>query len=360
MRASPDMPSQEFLNAGHAAVEWIGGYLESLGERAVFPDLQPGDVASRLPQCAPAAGEPIERILEDFRDIIVPGITQWNHPRFHAYFSVSASSPGIIAEMLTAAMNVNGMVWKSSPAFTELELRVVGWLRQWLRLPETFFGLIYDTASVSTMHALIAARDYVDPESRTRGSRGDLTVYTSGQAHSSVEKGAMAIGIGQDNVRKVPVDVEFRMIPQMLAEMMRSDVNAGKRPCCVVPTVGTTSTTSVDPVREVIRIASDYGAWSHVDGAYGGCAGIVPELRWVMDGVESADSFVVNPHKWLFTPVDCSVLYTSRPDILRRALSVVPEYLRTAQDSQAVNLMDYGVPLGRRFRSLKLWFSTLR
>src|SRR4051794_3084077 len=201
-----DMPVPEFRRAGHEVIDWIAGYLDSIGELPVLPHVEPGEVAAQLPASAPDCGEPIDRILRDFRDIIVPGLTQWNHPRFHAYFSVSASAPGVLAEALTAALNVNGMVWKSSPAFTELEMTVMRWLAQWLGLPEKFFGQIYDTASVSTMHALIAAREFIDPESRTRGMRGDLTVYTSEQAHSSVEKGAIAIGFGQDNVRRIPVD----------------------------------------------------------------------------------------------------------------------------------------------------------
>ncbi|MBC8167428.1 MAG: amino acid decarboxylase [Bryobacteraceae bacterium] len=351
-----DMPPEEFRRAGHEVIEWIAEYLDGIRNLPVLPAISPGEVRAQLPQTAPDTPESIDRILDDFRNIIVPANTHWNHPRFHAYFSVSASSPGILAEALTAALNVNGMVWKSSPAFTELELTVVDWLRQWLGLPDSFLGVIYDTASVSTMHALIAARDFVDPDSRARGSRGDLIVYTSEQAHSSVEKGAMAIGIGQDNVRKIGVDAEFRMRPELLAQALEQDVGTGKRPCCIVPTVGTTSTTSIDPVSEVIDIGARYGAWVHVDGAYGGCAGIVPEFRYLMDSVDRAHSFVVNPHKWLFTPIDCSVLYLSRPEHLRRALSLTPEYLKTTEDDRVVNLMEYGVPLGRRFRALKLWF----
>ncbi len=352
-----DMPHEEFLEAGQEVLRWIADYLENIRDLPVLPRVQPGDVSAQLPVSAPETGEPIEDILRDFRNIIVPGNTHWNHPRFHGYFSVSASRPGILAEALTAALNVNAMVWKSSPAATELEVRVLSWVREWLGLPDTFFGTIYDTASISTMHGIIAAREFVDPESRTRGMRGDLTVYTSEHAHSSVEKGAMATGFGQDNVRKIAVDDRFRMIPGALAAALKEDVARGKRPCCVVPTVGTTSTTSIDPVREVVALAREYGAWVHVDGAYGGSAAIVPELRaQLMDGVELADSFVVNPHKWMFTPIDCSLFYTSRPDVFRRALALTPEYLKTAQDNIAVNLMEYGVPLGRRFRSLKLWF----
>jgi aromatic-L-amino-acid decarboxylase len=322
----------------------------------VLPALKPGELENALPSAGPESGEPFERIFADFRELIVPATTHWNHPRFHAYFSVSASAPGILAEALCAAVNTNGMVWKSSPASTELEEVVLAWMRQWLGLPECFFGVINDTASVSTMHALTAAREYADPESRTRGSRGDLTVYTSEQAHSSVEKAAIAIGLGQDNVRKVAVDCEFRMRPDALAAAIRQDIAGGKRPCCVVPTVGTTSTTSIDPVRQIVDTAAEHDIWVHVDAAYGGCAAIVPELKHILDGTSEAHSLVVNPHKWFFTPIDLSVLYTRRPDVLRQAFSLVPEYLRTTEDSRAVNFMDYGVPLGRRFRALKLWF----
>jgi aromatic-L-amino-acid decarboxylase len=351
-----DMPPDEFRSAGHDVIDWITGYLHELRNLPVLPGVQPGELRHSLPSSGPESGEPIDRILKDFDSLIVPANTHWNHPRFHAYFSVSASGPGILAEALTAALNVNGMVWKSSPACTELELVVTDWVRQWLGLPDTFLGTIYDTASVSTMQALAAARDFVDPESRIRGVRGDLTVYTSEQAHSSVEKGTIAVGLGQENVRKIAVDAEFRMRPEALDAAMAADVSNGKRPCCVVPTVGTTSTTSIDPVSNVVEIARRYGAWIHVDGAYGGCAAIVPELQHILSGTESAHSLVINPHKWFFTPIDCSILYSSRPDILRRAFSLVPEYLRTQEDGEAVNLMDYGVALGRRFRSLKLWF----
>jgi aromatic-L-amino-acid/L-tryptophan decarboxylase len=350
------MPPEEFRRAGHEVIEWIADYLANIRELPVLPRVAPGDLRNALPASAPESSESIDDILRDFRELVVPANTHWNHPRFHAYFSVSASGPGILAEALIAALNVNHMLWKSSPAGTELELVTLAWLRQWLGLSDKFFGMIFDTASISTMHALIAARDYVDPECRTRGSRGDLIVYTSEQAHSSVEKGAIAIGLGQQNVRKIAVDAAFRMRPDALRTALEMDVAAGKRPCCVVPTVGTTSTTSIDPVKEVVAIANALGAWVHVDGAYGGCGAILPELRHILDGVENAHSLVVNPHKWLFTPVDCSVLYTNRPDVLRSALSLVAEYLRTGQDETAVNLMDYGVPLGRRFRSLKLWF----
>ena len=351
-----DMSPQEFRKFGHEVVDWMADYLADIRKLPVLPRMEPGELASRLPASAPETGEGFDQIFQDFIQSIVPATTHWNHPNFHAYFSVSASGPGILAEALAAALNVNGMLWKSSPAATELEQVTTRWLLEWLGLPSRFFGVIFDTASTSTMHALAAAREFVDPDARTRGSQPGLVVYTSEQAHSSVEKGAIAIGIGQENVRKIPVDGAFRMRTDALAAAMEEDQRAGRKACCVVPTVGTTSTTSIDPVPEIVEIAGRYGAWVHVDAAYGGAAAIVPEFRHVLAGTEAAHSFVINPHKWLFTPLDLSLLYTSRPEILRRAFSLVPEYLRTAEDSRAVNYMDYGVPLGRRFRSLKLWF----
>ncbi|MEP6536789.1 MAG: pyridoxal-dependent decarboxylase [Bryobacteraceae bacterium] len=352
----PDMSPDEFRRAGHEVVDWIADYLAGIRDYPVVSQVQPGELTQLLPTSAPLQGESIDDILTDFRSLVIPAVTHWNHPRFHAYFSVSASAPGILAEMLTAALNVNGMVWKSCPAATELEQVTLGWLREWLGLPEEFFGIIHDTASISTMHAIAAARELVDPEARTRGSLPNLTVYTSSQAHSSVEKGAIALGIGQDNVRKIPVDADFRMIPAALAQAMEQDVAAGRKPCCVVPSVGTTSTSSIDPVPAIADIAERYHAWLHVDASYGGPAAVVPELRHIFDGTSRAHSLVVNPHKWLFTPIDLSAFYTRRPDILRRAFSLVPEFLRTAEDGSVVNYMDYGVPLGRRFRALKLWF----
>src|ERR1700733_3803496 len=350
------MDNEEFRRYGHQVVDWIADYLEDIRQYPVLPDMQPGDLMDRLPAHAPDDGEPMDAILEDFQSSVVPALTHWNHPRFYAYFAVSASHPGILAEMLSAALNVNGMLWKSCPALTELEQVTLGWLRQWMGLPPEFFGIIYDTASISTLHAIAAAREMADPESRTRGNAPGLGMYTSEQAHSSGEKAGITLGIGQDNIRKIPVDDAFRMRVDLLREAVARDLSAGKRPFCIVPTVGTTSTSSIDPVNAVADVAEEYGAWLHVDAAYGGAAAVVPELRSILDGAQRAHSLVVNPHKWLFTPVDLSAFYTRKPDILRRAFSLVPEYLRTTEDSRAVNYMDYGVPLGRRFRALKLWF----
>ena len=351
-----EMNNEEFRRYGHQVVDWMADYLENIRDYPVLPAMQPGDLVDRLPASAPEHGESMDAILEDFQHSIVPALTHWNHPRFLAYFAVSGSPQGILGEMLTAALNVNGMLWKSCPAVTELEQVTLSWLRQWMGLPQEFFGIIYDTASISSMHAIAAAREMADPEVRTRGNTGRLVMYTSEHSHSSIEKDAITLGIGQDNVRQIAVDENFRMRVDILRERMEADRRAGWTPFLVVATVGTTSTSSIDPVPAIADVAEAQGVWLHVDAAYGGAAAVVPEFRGILAGAERAHSLVVNPHKWLFTPIDLSVFYTSQPEILRRAFALVPEYLKTGQDSRAVNYMDYGVQLGRRFRALKLWF----
>ena len=350
------MTAEEFRRHGHHVVDWIADYLDHTDRYPVLPRIKPGELADALPACGPEQGEPMEAILADFEKRIVPATTHWNHPGFMAYFAISGSAPGILGEFLTAALNGNGMLWKSGPAITELEEVTLRWLRQWSGLPEDWFGITFDTASTSSMHAIAAAREVSDAESRTRGAMPGLTVYTSEQAHSSIEKGAISLGMGQNNVRRVPTDGEFRMRPDALESLIEGDLAAGLKPCCVTATVGTTATTSVDPVPEIAEICRRHKIWLHVDAAYAGSAAILPEFHWAFEGCEHADSLVTNPHKWLMTPVDCSVFYTRHPDVLRRAFSLVPDYLRTADDPRAVNLMDYGVPLGHRFRALKLWF----
>ncbi len=347
----------DFRQAGHRAVDWICDYLEHTRRYPVIAPIKPGDLIDALPASAPDRGEGFDQLLADFDRLILPAVTHWNHPGFLAYFATSGSTPAILGEMLAAALNTNGLHWKTSPAIAELEQVTLGWLRQWMGLPAEFFGIIYDTASVASLHAIAAAREMVDPAARENGSRNDLVLYTSEQSHSSIEKGAIALGVGQKNVRKIGVDAEFRMRPDLLAAAVEQDLKAGKRPFCIVATVGTTSTTSVDPVPALADLADRHGMWLHVDAAYAGNAAILPELKPLFAGMERAHSVVMNPHKWLFVPVDLSAFYTRRPDILRRAFSLVPEYLRTAEDPRAVNLMDYGVPLGRRFRALKLWFT---
>lgn len=336
----------------------MADYLAGVGSLPVLAQVRPGAVREQLPQLPPEAGEDLRAVLSDFRDIVIPGITHWNHPAFFAYFSVSGSGPGILGEMLAAALNVNAMVWRSSPAATELEEVTLDWLRQLVGLPEGFDGTINDTASHSVLYALAAAREVAYPESHRHGLFGmpKGRVYASEHAHSSVEKAVLTLGLGQDGYRPISSDDAFRMRPDALVRALEEDAGAGIRPVAVVATQGTTSTTSVDPVDAIAPIARRFGAWLHVDAAYGGPAAIVPELRPLFAGWEEADSVVINPHKWLFTPVDCSVLYCRRPRELVRAFSIVPEYLRSAETGKARDLMDYGVALGRRFRSLKLWF----
>ncbi|HEY1938136.1 MAG TPA: pyridoxal-dependent decarboxylase [Candidatus Angelobacter sp.] len=347
---------EDFRRAGHETVDWIAAYLSNVADMPVLAQTKPGDLLDALPKSAPEKGESFDAILRDFDRLVMPAVTQWNHPRFFAYFACTGSTPAILGEMLAAALNTNGLHWKTSPAVAELEQRALDWLRQWIGLSDAWFGIVYDTASTSSMHAVVCARELVAPEVRTEGSRNDLVLYTSDQSHMSIEKGAIAVGVGQKNIRKVPSDSEFRMRADTLAQMIEEDKQAGKRPFCVVATVGTTSSTSIDPVPQIAGIAEQHGMWLHVDCAYAGAAAILPEQRHIMAGVERAHSLVFNAHKWLLTPIDLSAFYTRRPDILRRAFSLTPDYLKTQDDPRAHNLMDYGVPLGHRFRALKLWY----
>jgi len=355
-----DLPPDEFRRLGHAAVEWIARFLEAPDRFPVLARVKPGQVREGLPAAPPKAPEPLDRVLADFERVIVPGLTHWNHPGFFAYFAISGSVPGILAELYAAALNVNAMLWKTSPAATELEEVAVDWLRQLLGLPPGFRGVIYDTASISTLCALAAAREAAGLGVREAGLAGrpdlsPLVVYTSEHAHSSVEKGAIILGLGQDHVRKIPTDDAFRMDVAALARAVAADRAAGRRPLAVCASVGTTATTSVDPVPAVADLAAREGLWLHVDAAYGGVVALVPECHTVLAGCDRADSIVVNPHKWLFTPIDCSVLYCRRPDVLKRAFSLVPSFLQTPEGSAVENYMDYGPQLGRRFRALKLW-----
>ncbi len=362
-----DMDPDAFRRHGHRVVDWIADYLDGVGDLPVLAQVSPGNVASRLPAAPPDDPEPMDAILDDIDDVVLPGITHWNHPAFFAYFSITGSGPGILGEALAAAFNVNGMLWRTSPAATEVEEVTLDWLRQLLGLDDGLHGIIMDTASMATMVALAAARERAGFDIRRRGMSGRddlplLRVYTSDQAHSSVEKGAIAIGLGQQGVRTIPSDAQFRMRPDALRTAIEQDIAAGIHPLAVVATVGTTSTTSIDPVPAIANVIADLaptvgpgGIWLHVDGAYGGMTAILDEMRPVVAGVDRADSFVTNPHKWLFTPIDCSAFYVRDPDVLRRAFSLVPEYLTTSDAATVTNYMDWGVQLGRRFRALKLW-----
>ncbi len=354
------MDPEEFRRLGKQVVDWIADYLNDASKYPVLSRVKPGDIRAQLPAVPPTQAEPMQNVLTDFERVVLPGITHWNHPGFFAYFAITGSAPGILGEMLASALNVNGMLWRTSPAVTELEEVVLDWLRQMLGLPGSFKGVITDTASVSSLVALAAARESIQRTIREEGLAGRtdlprLRMYCSDQTHSSIEKAAIVLGIGQQGVRKIPSDHAFRMRADLLESAIREDRKNGWLPFCVTATVGTTSTTSIDPVRAIAEICRREALWLHVDGAYGGVAGIVPELRSALDGCELADSFVVNPHKWLFTPIDCSCLYTRHVDVLTQAFSLVPEYLRTAEQG-VTNYMDWGVQLGRRFRSLKLWF----
>jgi aromatic-L-amino-acid decarboxylase len=354
--------SRDALNEqGRAVLDWIGNYLEHPENFPVLSKSKPGEIRASLPASPPRESETLDAILADFQSKIIPGITHWNHPSFFGYFATSSSVPGILAELLSAAIDVKAMLWKTSPAATELEEVVTDWLRQMLGLSDGWFGITTDTASMSTMLAMAAARE-ARPELqiRERGMAGRtdlprMRIYCSFHAHSSVDKGALALGFGLENVVKIPDDEQFRMRPDALAAQIAEDRANGYLPLCCVATVGTTSMTSIDPVPAIADICRREQVWLHVDGAYGGMLAIVPEYRTLLDGVEGADSLVVNPHKWLFTPFDCSVLYLKNPDILKRAFSLVPEYLVTREQDSVVNYMDYGVQLGRRFRALKLW-----
>lgn len=354
------MDSAAFREHGRAVIDRIADYLAHPENVDVLPDIRPGAVRDQLPSAPPEQPEPFDRILEDYDRIVVPNTTHWNHPGFFAYFGITASGPGILGEALAAALNVNAMLWKSGPAQTELEEVTLGWLRQLVGLPEGFHGVINDTASSSTLYALAAAREATGLDIRARGlvGRGDLRplrVYTSEEAHSSVDKAVITLGLGHENLVRLGTDDAFRMAPDRLREAIRQDRARGFHPLAVVATIGTTGVTAVDPVPEIADICEREGLWLHVDAAYGGSAAVVPEMRHVLDGCHRADSLVVNPHKWLFTPIDCSAAYTRHPEVMRRAFSLVPEYLETGE-AGVTNLMDYGVSLGRRFRALKLWF----
>lgn len=353
---SAAMTPDEFRTAAYQHADWISRFWENVRQFPVTASIAPGELRTALPQSAPEHGTPIEQIFADFQSTIVPALTLWNHPRFFAYFSVSSTPPSVLAEFLTAALNVNAMLWKSSPGATELEQVTLSWLRQWLALDESWFGIIYDTASIGVMQAIGAAREWIDPECRTKGMRPGLTIYVSEHTHSSAEKAAITLGFGQENVRRIAVDGQYRMRPEKLQEAIEADLRAGKRPCCIVASVGSTSTSAIEPVGLIADIAERFGVWLHVDAAYGGPAAVLPEMRHIFDGVERAHSLVLNPHKWLYVSIDCSVLYTRYADIFRRASSLLPEYLKTPEDGQVVNYMDYGVQLGRRFRALKLWY----
>jgi aromatic-L-amino-acid decarboxylase len=361
-QAALDMDPATFRAAAHAVVDVMADYLEGIESRPVFPPIEPGTLRPVFPATAPEGPESIEAILADYQRLIEPNATHWQHPGFLAYFATTASGPGILGEMLTAAIGQNAMLWRTSPIGTELEQVVVDWLRAALGLPPTFDGLLTDTASTSTLIALAGAREAAGTDASARGLAGradlgaGLRVYASTEAHSSVEKACMTLGLGRSSLARVDVNERFEMLPAALAGQIAADRAAGLRPIAIVVTIGTTSSTSVDPVAEIAEIAEREGLWLHVDSAYAGPVAMLPELRAPFAGWERADSIVVNSHKWLFTPLDASLLLTRRMESLRAAFSLVPEYLRTLdRDAPVRDYNEYTPQLGRRFRALKLW-----
>ena len=349
------MPAKEFQRSGEALIKWITDYLENPSRYPVLARSEPGEMLRQLPVEGPAKGTSMEEIIQDFERIILPSVTHWNHPGFFAYFSRAASAPGILGELLTAALDVNGMLWKSCPAATELEQVTTRWVLDWLGLPCDWFGMIVDSASTAVLQALVAARQRAEPESRRLGPSGRLVVYLSEHTHSSVEKAAIVAGVGESHIRHIAVDAEFRMKPEALRQAVEHDHAENLKPFFVAGTVGTTSSTAVDPIADLATICRKNELWLHVDAAYGGPFAIVPDCHHLLDGVEQADSLVLNPHKMMMVPIDCSLLYTRHPEALRSAFSLKPEYLKTDAVG-AIDYSDYGLALGRRFRALKLWF----
>jgi aromatic-L-amino-acid decarboxylase len=355
-----DMDPESFREAGHAVVDMLADYLTTVERHRVFPPVEPGELRPLFPAAAPEKPEPLATILADYTRLIEPNVTHWQHPGFLAYFSTTASGAGIVGEMLTAGIGSNAMLWRTSPVATELEQVVVDWLRQALGLPDTFDGLLTDTASISSLTALAAAREAAGLGGSTRGlatsPAGRQRIYASTEAHSSIDKAAMTLGLGRESVVKVATNERLEMDPAALAEAIAEDRAAGHTPIAIVATIGSTASTSVDPVAAIADVAEREGLWLHVDAAYAGAVALIPERRGPFDGWQRADSIVVNPHKWLFTPLDASLLLTRQMPALREAFSLVPEYLRTLDRETPVRDYNEYIPqLGRRFRALKLW-----
>lgn len=354
------MPIEDFRKFGYQIVDQLADYFDTMENYPVLSQIEPDWLRNNLPNEPPQHGEDFGDVLKDVDRLIMPAVTHWNHPNFHGLFSTSTSSVGVFGEMFAAAFDMKAMLWRTSPASTELEDVVLDWLRQMMALPDHFEGIIYDTASVSTMHAIAAAREKANIRVRDEGLSGRddvplMRVYMSEHVHSSIDKSCITLGLGLRSLRKIECNDRFEMIPEKLAEAIEVDIENGYLPICVIPTVGTTSTSSVDPVDAIADICEKYGIWLHVDTAYAGSTAILPEMQPLFKGWERADSIVVNPHKWLFTPFDLSVLYCKELDSLKQAFSLIAEYLKT-NEGEVKNGMDYGIQLGRKFRALKLWF----
>lgn len=351
------MNTDQFRKHGYELVDWIADYMEKVEQYPVRSTVQPGEIKNKLPHGPPEQGESMATIFADFQQIIMPGITHWQHPSWFAYFPANNSPASVLAEMITAGLGVQGMSWQTSPAATELEEVVMEWLRQMLGLPDGMAGVIQDTASTSTLCALLTAREVATNfQANDEGVRQPLVIYASEEAHSSIDKAVKIAGYGKNNLRHIPTDNNFAMVPEKLEEAIQSDLAAGLQPACVVATVGTTSSTAVDPVRKIGEICQKYQVWLHVDAAFSGTAAILEGKRWMLDGAEYIDSFVFNPHKWMLTNFDCSAYFVKDEDKLVRTFEIHPEYLKTGADAQVKNFRDWGIQLGRRFRALKLWF----
>jgi len=351
--------SKDFRRHAHAFVDWMADYMDGVEAFPVRAQVKPGEIAARLPLSPPEGPEPLEAIFEDFKSTLLPGITHWQHPSFFAYFPANSSPPSVLAEMLTATLGAQCMLWQTSPAATELETRVLDWVRQITGLPEGFTGVIQDSASSAILCAILTAREQatgwrVNEDGVGAGER--LTVYCSTETHSATEKDVKIAGLGRRNLRKIPVDERFAMRPDALDAAIRADRAAGAQPVCVVASLGTTGVGAVDPLRAIGEVCRRHGVWLHVDAAWAGSALVLPEHRGMIDGIELVDSFVFNPHKWLFTNFDCSAHFVRDPDALVRTLEILPEFLKTRERRQVIDYRDWSVQLGRRFRALKLWF----
>jgi len=351
------MEKEVFRDFGYKFVDWVADYMSDLEKLPVLSQVQPGDIRNKLPKNPPSQGESMEKLFHDFKEIILPGVTHWQHPSWFAYFPANNSPPSILAELLTAALGAQCMIWQTSPAAAELEEVVLEWLRQMLGLPKGMAGVIQDTASTASLVALLTVREKAtDFEANQKGLKKPLVVYASEETHSSIEKGVKIAGYGRENLCYIPTDDSFAMVPSKLEEAVERDKKRGLQPACVVATLGTTSSTAIDPLAAIGKICRRHDVWLHVDAAYAGTAAILPEKKWMLEGVEMVDSFVFNPHKWMLTNFDCSAYFVKDPGLLIRTFEIHPEYLKTGQDSQVKNFRDWGIQLGRRFRALKLWF----
>ncbi|MCO6359240.1 pyridoxal phosphate-dependent decarboxylase family protein [Roseivirga pacifica] len=352
------MDAESFRKHGHELVDWMADYFAEVENYPVMPQVKPGDILKQLPKSAPQSAEGFDDIFKDFKDIIMPGMTHWESPNFMAYFPANKSKASVLAEMLMSTLGAQCMVWLTSPAAAELEEQMMEWLREMIGLSENFTGVIQDTASTATLSALITARERATKyQINEKGFKNErFVIYASKEIHSSIDKAVKIAGFGIEQLRKIEVDEHFALKPEVLKEQIQADIKLGLQPLAVVSAIGTTSTTAIDPIAAIGAICEQYNLWHHVDAAYAGTALVLPEMRWMAEGVESADSFVFNPHKWMFTNFDCTAYFVKDPSTLVNTFAIMPDYLKTSVDDEVKNYRDWGIPLGRRFRALKLWF----